>query len=70
MKIRQLRELSNEDLIQKEKALKKELFDLQYQRKFGRVEKPGRFYVARKDIAKIKTLLNERERDGKQNKQA
>ena len=65
MKIKQLREMGDEELLHKEKELKKELFDLNYQRKAtGRVEKPGRFRTARRSIARIMTLLKEREKDG------
>ena len=64
MKIKELKGLSKEDLLQKEKALKKEIFDLNFQRKYSRVEKPGRFRVIRRDIARIKTLLTERKNDG------
>ena len=59
MKIKQLRDLGPEELTQKEKELKKELFDLNFQRKHGRVEKPGRFRTIRRDIARILTLLQE-----------
>ena len=69
MKTKQLREMANEDLAAKEKDLKKELFDLNYQRKAtGRVEKPGRFRTIRRDIARILTLLKERENDGTSSK--
>lgn len=61
MKTKELRELGVEELGQKEKALKKELFELNYQRKMGTVEKPARFRKIKKDIARILTLLNERE---------
>lgn len=64
MKIKELRELGPEDLNNKEKILKKELFELKYQRKIGRVEKPSRFKLIRRDIAKILTVMNEREKDG------
>lgn len=60
MKTKELRELSAEDLAQKEKAFKEELYTLNYQRRFGRVEKPHRFRVLKKDIARIKTLLKEK----------
>lgn len=66
MKIKELRELGLEDLSQKEKVLKKELFELKYQRKIGRVEKPSRFKLIRRDIAKILTVMNEREKDASQ----
>ncbi len=64
MKAKDLRSLSTEDLHQKEKALKKELFELRYQRKIGRVERPSMFKLTKKDIARIQTILNERDKDG------
>ncbi len=64
MKIKEIRALAPEELLQKEKSLKKELFELQYQRKIGRVEKPSLFKQKRRDIARIETILNERKRDG------
>lgn len=60
MKVKELRQLSDEDLKQKQKTLKKELFDLNYQRRLGQVEKPSRFGLIRRDIAKILTILKER----------
>lgn len=57
--------LSSEELLEKHKGLKKEIFDLNFQRKNSQVEKPGRFKVLRADIARILTILNERKRDGK-----
>ena len=64
MKVKQLIDLGREELILREKDLKKELFGLNYQRKHGRVEKPGRFRTIRRGIAKILTILNEREKNG------
>ena len=61
MKVKELRNLSKEELVQKEKSFKKELFDLNYQRKMGGVEKTHRFQTIRKDIARINTLIRERE---------
>ncbi len=69
MKLKELQNLGVEELVLKEKELKKELFDLHFQRKMGRVEKPGRFKVLRRDIARILTLMKERERDGTAKKQ-
>jgi len=59
--------MSPEDLRSKEKNLRKELFELNYQRKIGRVDKPSRFKIIRRDIARILTILNERVKDGKTN---
>ncbi len=60
-KNKQLRELTNEELIQKEQGFKKEIFELNYQRKMGAVEKPARFRALKRSIAKILTILKERE---------
>jgi len=68
MKAKELKGFSSEELVQKEKALKKDLFDLNYERRMGRVEKPGRFNTIRRDIARIMTILKERERDGQKSK--
>ena len=61
MKVSKFRELSSEELIQKEKAFKKDLFGLNFQRKMGNVENPSRFRILKRDIAKILTILRERE---------
>ena len=69
MKLKELKELTSQDLIQREKTIKKDLFALGYQRRMGTVEKPGFFKNYRKEIARIQTILRERdiedERDSK-----
>jgi len=60
MKAKEFRTNDTADLLQKEKTFKKELYDLNYQRKFGKVEKPARFGHLKRDIARIKTILTER----------
>ncbi len=65
MKTKELKDLSLEDLAAKEKQIKKELFGLNNQRQLGRVEKPALFKKAKKDIARILTVLNERKSNGK-----
>ncbi|MDD2751807.1 MAG: 50S ribosomal protein L29 [Candidatus Omnitrophica bacterium] len=59
-KISELRNLAKEELLQKEKALKEDLFKLNQQRYSGRVDKPHMFFLIKRDIARIKTLLNEK----------
>lgn len=61
-KVKDLRNLSREELIQKEKSLRQELFKLSQQRFEGRVEKPHLFSLMRKDIARILTILNEKKK--------
>ena len=60
MKIKELNNLSEDELIAKEKQIKKDLFDLESQRQMGRVEKPASFRNLRRDIARILTILSER----------
>ena len=59
MKTKELRALSKEELLEKEKALREELFKLNLQRYSGRVEKPHMFSYVKKDIARIQTILSE-----------
>ncbi len=60
MKTQELRALSREELLQKEKGLKEDLFKLNQQRYAGRVEKPHLFSLVKRDIARIQTILNEK----------
>lgn len=60
MKIKELINLSKEELVIKEKTLREELFNLNLQRYGSRVEKPHKFKIIRKDIARVKTLLKKK----------
>lgn len=60
MKAKELRNLSKEELLQKEKTLKEELFKLNLQRYGGRVDKPHMFSLIKRDIARIETILQEK----------
>ncbi len=68
MKLKEIKDLSNDELMQKEKALKKELFDLNYHRRMGTVEKPARFRQIKRAIARILTVIRERELENERNK--
>ena len=60
MKIKEIENLTEDELATKEKQLKKDLFDMESQRQMGRVEKPASFRNLRRDIARILTVLNSR----------
>ena len=60
MKPEDLRMLSEEELIVKEKALYEELSKLNIQRYTGNVEKPHKFALIKQDIARIRTILKEK----------
>ena len=64
MKIKDLDNLSEDELLTKEKQLKKDLFEMESHRQMGRVEKPASFRNLRRDIARILTVLNERKIHG------
>lgn len=60
MKPEDLRNLSGEELLQKEKALKDQLYKLNLERYGGSVNKPHMFSLIKKDIARIQTILHEK----------
>lgn len=59
MKNKDLRNLSAEELVSKDKELVQELFNLKFQLHTGRLENTARLSTLRKDIAKVKTILRE-----------
>jgi len=63
VKIQELRGLSREDLLQKEKTLKEQLYKLNLSRYSGRVDKPHMFSLVKRDIARIRTILNAKNTD-------
>jgi len=65
MKIKELSNLGEDELVAKEKQFKKELFEMESHRQMGRVEKPASFRNLRRDIARILTVLKERKVHGK-----
>ncbi|HJG48601.1 MULTISPECIES: 50S ribosomal protein L29 [Ruoffia] len=61
MQIKEIRELSTADMVNKEKEYKKELFNLRFQLATGQLENTARLRQVRKTIARIKTVLREQE---------
>ena len=61
MKINELRKLTNEDLNKKITESKKELLDLRIKQSTASLEKPSKIHELRKDVARMKTILRERE---------
>ena len=61
MKVNTLRDLSTAELEKKVDKLKEELFNLRFQMATGQLENPMKIKEIRKDIAKAKTVLRERE---------
>ena len=61
MKASELRKLSTQELEAKEKELKEELFNLRFQMATGQLTNPQRVRECKKDVARVKTLICERE---------
>ena len=57
----ELRELSDEELVSRLREAKAELFNLRVQAATGQLENHGRLQVIRRDIARIYTIMRERE---------
>ena len=54
------REMSEDELKEKGKELAEELFNLRFQLSMGVAKNPSRVGQARRDLARIKTILRER----------
>ncbi len=61
MKINELRKLSSEELDKKVISAKEELFTKRMQQATGNLEKPAELRILRRDVARMKTILKERE---------
>ena len=61
MKANEIREMSSTELNAKLKDLKAELFNLRFQHAINQLDNPSRLAVVKKDIAKVKTVIREKE---------
>lgn len=60
MKATEIRELSDDELLNKESELKDQLFKLKFQHTLGQLENAMKLKAIKKDLARIKTILNEK----------
>ena len=61
MKARELRELSDDELVRRLAESRENLFNLRFQLATGALENTGRLSLAKRDIARILTIQAERE---------
>ncbi len=61
MKVKEIRELTTEQIVAKIKECKEELFNLRFQQATGNLEKPSRIRELRHDVARCNTVIRERE---------
>jgi large subunit ribosomal protein L29 len=59
MKPKEIRDLSPEEILQKEKDFTEELFNLKFQSAMGQLENTMRVKQVKKDIARVKTIFKE-----------
>lgn len=60
MKAKELRQLSEGELLIKEKELDEELFNLRFQHATGQLDNVMRIPQVKRDIARLKTILREK----------
>ena len=59
MKVKDIRELTTAEMLDQEKQLKEELFNLRFQLATGQLENTARIKEVRQSIARIKPVLRE-----------
>lgn len=61
MKAEEIRDLGDDELRNRLAGLKEELFNLRFQLAMGQLDNPMRVREVRKDIARVKTVIRQRE---------
>ena len=61
MKVNEIRQMTDQELNRELLDLKNELFNLRFQLATGQLDNPMRIKAVRKDIARVKTIIRERE---------
>ncbi len=60
MKANELRDMSDDELVERLRETRKELFSLRFQHATGQLDNPRKLGLVRQDIARIMTVQNER----------
>ncbi len=61
MKAKEIHDMTNDELNAKLGSLKEELFNLRFRHATGQLENPNVLKTVKKDIARVKTVIRERE---------
>lgn len=64
MTLNEMRESTLEELNEHERELRRELFNLRFQKVIGGLENPARIKLVKREIARIKTVMKERGMEG------
>ncbi|MEQ1749587.1 MAG: 50S ribosomal protein L29 [Prosthecobacter sp.] len=65
MKIKELREMTVEELGARRRELRQEMLNLRVQQQIGQLENPSRIMTLRREVARIETIVTERSRVAK-----
>jgi large subunit ribosomal protein L29 len=63
MKMKEIIELSTDELLTRRRDLRQESLHLRLQQQSGQLEQPSRLRLLRRDLARIETLLSQREKE-------
>ena len=63
LKVEELRNLSEEELLEKSEQLKKSLMQLRFQAKTGKLERQSAVKETRRDIARVLTIVSEKKNE-------
>ena len=64
MKIKEIIEMSTDELLTKKRDLRQESLHLRLQQQSGQLEQPSRLRLLRRDVARIETVLAKRSKEG------
>ena len=67
MKIKEIKKLSVDELKNKVNILKKDLFNFRFRKVNGQLEDTGKVSQIKKDVAKLLTTLNQKNKDDQKN---
>ncbi len=70
MKASEIRELSQEERLQKVDELKQQLFNLRFQHETGQLENPQKLKQMKHDMARMKTIINQEAKKDKAEKES
>lgn len=60
MKLQEIQELTPQELLARKRELKEELFNLRIQQQSGQLERPHLIRIARRNIARVETVLTKK----------
>jgi large subunit ribosomal protein L29 len=63
MKIKEIIEMSTDELLTKRRDLRQESLHLRLQQQSGQLEQPSRLRLLRRDVARIETILSNRDKE-------